>query len=68
MPAAPDCVECVVNVSEGRDEVTLTQLAAAAGPALLDLHRDPDHHRAVLTLAGRPDEVARAARALPPPP
>jgi glutamate formiminotransferase len=64
VPAAPECVECVVNVSEGRDEATLAQLAAAAGAALLDLQRDPDHHRAVLTLAGRPDDVARDARAL----
>ena len=64
MPAVPECLECVVNVSEGRDEATLAGLGAAAGPALLDLHRDPDHHRAVLTLAGRPDDVADAARAL----
>ena len=64
MPAATEFLECVVNVSEGRDEATLADLGAAAGPALLDLHRDPDHHRAVLTLAGRPDDVAGAARAL----
>jgi glutamate formiminotransferase len=64
VPTAPECLECVVNVSEGRDEATLADLGAAAGPALLDLHRDPDHHRAVLTLAGRPDDVAGAARAL----
>jgi glutamate formiminotransferase len=60
----PDDVECVVNVSEGRDEAVLAALAASAGPALLDLHRDPDHHRAVLTLVGPPDEVAVAARSL----
>jgi glutamate formiminotransferase len=59
-----DCVECVVNVSEGRDEVVLAALAASAGPALLDLHRDPHHHRAVLTLAGPPADVADAARSL----
>jgi glutamate formiminotransferase / 5-formyltetrahydrofolate cyclo-ligase len=57
-------LECVVNVSEGRDEATLDRLAAAAGPALLDRHRDPDHNRSVLTLAGAPDLVADAARAL----
>jgi glutamate formiminotransferase len=57
-------VECVVNVSEGRDEAVLADLAAAAGRPLLDLHRDPDHHRSVLTLAGSPDDVAQAARAL----
>ncbi len=57
-------VECVVNVSEGRDEAVVTELAAAAGRALLDLHRDPDHNRSVLTLAGPPDDVAGSARAL----
>ena len=56
--------ECVVNVSEGRDERVLAELAASAAPALLDLHRDPDHHRAVLTLAGPADTVVPAARAL----
>ena len=57
-------VECVVNVSEGRDDRVLSELAAAAGPSLLDLHRDPDHNRAVFTLAGPADAVAPAARAL----
>ena len=56
--------ECVVNVSEGRDDAVLGRLAEAAGPALLDLHRDPDHHRSVLTLAGSADTVAAAVRAL----
>jgi glutamate formiminotransferase len=59
-----EILECVVNVSEGRDDAVLGALAAAAGPQLLDVHRDPDHHRAVLTLAGPPDDVAAAARAL----
>lgn len=45
-------IECVVNVSEGRDDATLEALRVAAGTALLDLHRDPHHHRSVLTLAG----------------
>ena len=57
-------LECVVNVSEGQNETVLDQLAAAAGPALLDQHRDPDHHRSVFTLAGPADLVAEAARAL----
>ena len=57
-------LECVVNVSEGRDEVVLRRLAAAAGPALLDRHRDPDHNRTVFTLAGPADLVAEASRAL----
>ena len=56
--------ECVANVSEGRDEAVLADLAARAGDVLLDVHRDPDHHRAVLTLAGPADLVSESARAL----
>ena len=56
--------ECVVNVSEGRDDGVLAELAASAAPALLDLHRDPDHNRAVLTMAGTADALVPAARAL----
>lgn len=45
-------LECVVNISEGRDADVLARIAGAGGGALLDLHADPHHHRAVLTLAG----------------
>ena len=55
-------LECVVNVSEGRDEAVITALETAAGPSLLDLHSDGHHNRAVLTLAG-PD-VEDAVRAV----
>jgi len=56
-------LECVVNVSEGRDGATLAALAAAAGDDLLDLHADADHHRSVLTLVGTdaPRRVAAEA-------
>jgi len=56
-------LECVVNVSEGRREDRLGLIAAAAGADLLDVHRDGDHHRAVLTLVGTdaPRRVAAAA-------
>jgi glutamate formiminotransferase len=57
-------VECVVNLSEGRDTTTLSALDAAAGPPLRDRHSDPDHHRSVYTLVGAVEEVARAARSL----
>jgi glutamate formiminotransferase / 5-formyltetrahydrofolate cyclo-ligase len=57
-------IECVINVSEGRDEVILGELAACAGSDLLDLHRDPDHHRSVFTLAGPAERVVEASRAL----
>jgi glutamate formiminotransferase len=51
-------LECVVNVSEGRDGPALAAIADAAGAYLLDVHRDSDHNRAVLTLAGPTVEVA----------
>jgi glutamate formiminotransferase len=53
-------------VSEGRDPAVLDALRAAAGELLLDLHADPDHHRAVLTLCGAAsplvDAVCEVAR------
>ncbi len=45
-------LECVVNVSEGRDLPTVERIAEAAGRSLLDVHSDADHHRSVLTLIG----------------
>jgi len=57
-------LECVPNVSEGRDVAVLDAVAAACGASLLDVHQDPDHHRAVLTLAGTPRDVQDAVRAL----
>lgn len=56
-------LECVVNVSEGRDAEALAALRSVAGADLLDLHSDPDHHRSVLTMVGEaaPAAVARAA-------
>jgi glutamate formiminotransferase len=45
-------LECVINVSEGRDHGVLADFARAAGPYLLDQHSDLHHHRCVLTLAG----------------
>jgi glutamate formiminotransferase len=57
-------VECVINISEGRDARLLSLLDASAGPLLLDRHSDPDHHRSVYTLVGPAPDVAAAARAL----
>lgn len=57
-------VECVPNFSEGRDEARMAKfadLAAREGVAILDREADPSHNRCVLTFAGGPDEVARAA-------
>jgi glutamate formiminotransferase len=55
-------LECVPNVSEGRDEQVLDALVDACGSVLLDRHVDADHHRAVFTLAG--DGVPGSVRAL----
>jgi glutamate formiminotransferase len=55
-------LECVLNVSEGRDQAALRELTGAAGADLLDVHTDPDHHRSVLTLAGT-DAVRAVASA-----
>jgi len=55
-------LECVVNVSEGRDRAVVDDLARAGGSCVLDVHSDPDHNRSVLTLAG--DQVDEAVRAL----
>lgn len=56
-------LECVVNVSEGRDEAVLDALRGAAGPDLLDVHTDGFHHRSVFTLVGEdaPRRLAAAA-------
>lgn len=58
-------VACVPNFSEGRNLETVQALAAAVsgvpGVCLLDQTMDPDHNRAVLTFAGKPDAVAEAA-------
>ena len=53
-----------MNISEGRRAEVLAAVAAACGPALLDVHSDPDHHRSVLTLAGPPDQLVEAALAM----
>jgi len=62
----PPTLLAVPNVSEGRDQATIAAIAAAfahgdsGGVRLLDVHSDPDHHRSVFTLAGRPCELADA--------
>ena len=58
-------LECVPNVSEGRDRAALGALARACGDALLDTHTDADHHRTVFTLAGPgPRDAETAVRRL----
>jgi glutamate formiminotransferase/glutamate formiminotransferase/formiminotetrahydrofolate cyclodeaminase len=53
----------VPNVSEGRSTGVVAAIGDAyerGGARLLDTHSDPDHHRAVHTLAGEPGRVAQA--------
>lgn len=54
-------LECVANVSEGRDGAALRALADACGDSLLDVHTDPDHNRSVFTLGGPGARDAEAA-------
>jgi len=57
-------LECVVNVSEGRDAGVVAAIAVAGGRCLLDIHSDAHHHRSVLTLGGEDALVEAAARAV----
>ena len=65
---ASPLLECVPNVSEGRDlrvvEAVADAVRGTPGVTLADIHADPDHHRSVFTFLGSPDAVERAARAL----
>lgn len=65
---ASPLLECVPNVSEGRDPRVVEALAGAVrgvpGARLADVHADPDHHRSVLTFLGAPQAVEEAALAL----
>ncbi len=58
-------IECVPNVSEGRDAARIDDLAAVIEntPGVVLLHRtsDADHHRSVFTFAGPASAVAEAA-------
>lgn len=61
---ASPLVECVPNVSEGRDDDLVAAVAEAAasvtGAAVLDVDSDRWHHRTVLTVVGAPDPLAEA--------
>lgn len=61
-------VECVPNVSEGRDRALIDRFAstvgAVSGVTLMNVHADPDHHRSVFSFLGAPAAVAAAALAL----
>jgi len=57
-------LECVVNISEGRDPGVVDVIAAAGADSLLDVHSDPDHNRSVLTMAGPGPALEGAVRAV----
>ena len=56
--------ECVPNFSEGRDPERVERLAAAArgvpGVTVLDVERDPAHHRSVISLVGEGEPLLDA--------
>jgi glutamate formiminotransferase / 5-formyltetrahydrofolate cyclo-ligase len=57
----PPLLLAAPNVSEGRDLATLEAIERSVAPArFLDLHTDPDHDRAVFTLAARQGAMAPA--------
>ncbi len=61
-------IECVPNISEGRDRNKIESIAAALsgveGAKLLDVCIDADHNRTVLTFIGQPEDVERGAAAV----
>jgi glutamate formiminotransferase len=50
----------VPNISEGRDRELIAEIADGFDARRLDVHSDPDHHRSVITVAGRPGHLAQA--------
>jgi glutamate formiminotransferase len=58
-------VECVMNVSEGRDTLKLETIArkieAVPNAFLLDHSADPDHHRTVFSFIGTPSSIFDAS-------
>jgi glutamate formiminotransferase len=61
-------LECVPNVSEGRDPDKIDAIAQevrhTAGVRLLHVASDPDHHRTVFTFIREPEAVGRASLAM----
>lgn len=58
-------VECVPNISEGRDlaivEKVVDEVRNTLGVALLDYSSDASHNRSVITFTGSPEGVVEAA-------
>jgi glutamate formiminotransferase len=58
-------IECVPNVSEGREQATIDAIAdavrATPGVRLLNIHSDPDHNRSVFTYVSESGDAIREA-------
>ena len=58
-------IECVPNFSEGRDQKKIDAIVGAVtavpGVVVLDVEKDPDHNRSVLTFVAGPEAVVEAA-------
>jgi len=58
-------IECVPNISEGRDRKKIESIAATLSTVervrLLDVCIDADHNRTVLTFIGQPEDVLKGA-------
>ncbi len=58
-------LECVINVTEGRDKTLLEEISHSVADNLLDRHSDPIHNRSVFTLgASSPEQILSSATAL----
>ncbi len=61
-------LECVPNISEGRDQDKITSMAEEVkkhkGVRLLDFSSDKDHHRSVFTFIGEPEAIKDVAFSL----
>jgi len=60
-------VECVPNISEGRDHLIIKKIAdsaSLAGAFVLSVEPDPDYNRTVITFVAEPETVLKAAFAL----
>lgn len=67
-PCMEKLVECVPNISEGRDGEKIQRIVDAASVfedcVVLGVEPDADYNRTVITLAGEPESVSSAAFAL----
>lgn len=63
--SAQPIVECVPNISEGRDRAKIDEIVAAAaavsGAEVIDVDPGAETHRTVITIVGAPDAVVEAA-------